>query len=326
MGYARVSTADQNPDLQSDALSAAGCFKVWTDIASGAKTDRPELAALMDVLRSGDTLVVWRLDRLGRSLPHLIETIAELEQRGVAFRSLTESIDTSTAGGRLIFHVFGALADFERSLIRERTVAGLAAARERGRVGGRPAALTPAKKRQANKVRAEGVPMSEIAEVLKVARSTLYRHLGYTWMEMDGGGVGWWSRWMVGGEVFTHGGSSWAAGGLDRLTDRLSHLTRAPDHTNLDEFQSAGRSSGTAHAVVPTVLRAGDSVRIGWPKTMSRAPDRSGEHLRHVPAPRAVGQGRRPPRTGIRLVGRRSAPPYRVHATNEGTPPLSPDV
>lgn len=178
LGYARVSTADQNPDLQSDALSAAGCFKVWTDIASGAKTDRPELAALMDVLRPGDTLVVWRLDRLGRSLPHLIETVTDLEQRGVAFRSLTESIDTSTAGGRLIFHIFGALADFERSLIKERTVAGLAAARERGRVGGRPAALTPAKTRQAKKMRAEGVPMSEIAEVLEVARSTLYLHLG----------------------------------------------------------------------------------------------------------------------------------------------------
>lgn len=177
LGYARVSTADQNPQLQTDALSAAGCFRVWTDTASGAKTDRPQLAAVIDALREGDTLVVWRLDRLGRSLPHLIETVTELEQRGVAFRSLTESIDTSTAGGRLIFHVFGALAEFERQLIRERTVAGLNAARERGRTGGRPATLTPAKKRQAKKMRAEGTPMSEIAEVLGVARSTLYRHL-----------------------------------------------------------------------------------------------------------------------------------------------------
>jgi len=178
LGYARVSTADQNPDLQTDALSAAGCFRVWTDTASGAKTDRPELAAVMDALRPGDTLVVWRLDRLGRSLPHLIETVTGLEQRGVAFRSLTEAIDTSTAGGKLIFHIFGALADFERSLIRERTVAGLAAARERGRVGGRPAALSPAKKRLAKKMRADGTPIAEIAEVLEVARSTLYRHIG----------------------------------------------------------------------------------------------------------------------------------------------------
>jgi DNA invertase Pin-like site-specific DNA recombinase len=177
LGYARVSTADQNPDLQTDALSAAGCFRVWTDTASGAKTDRPELAAVMDALRPGDTLVAWRLDRLGRSLPHLIETVAELENRGVAFRSLTESIDTSTSGGKLIFHIFGALAEFERNLIRERTVAGLAAARDRGRVGGRPSSLTAAKKRQAKKMRAEGTPMSEIAEVIGVARSTLYRHV-----------------------------------------------------------------------------------------------------------------------------------------------------
>ncbi|MGW6378163.1 recombinase family protein [Rhodococcus sp. NPDC055112] len=178
LGYARVSTADQNPDLQTDALRASGCFRVWTDTASGARTDRPELAAAMDALRPGDTLVVWRLDRLGRSLPHLIETVTELEQRGVAFRSLTEAIDTSTAGGKLIFHIFGALADFERSLIRERTMAGLAAARERGRVGGRPPALTPAKKPQAKRMLAENTPMTEIAEVLEVARSTLYRHLG----------------------------------------------------------------------------------------------------------------------------------------------------
>lgn len=177
MGYARVSTTDQNPELQLDALNAAGCFRVWTDKASGAKTDRPELAALMDALRPGDTLVVWRLDRLGRSLPHLIETVTELEARGVAFKSLTEEINTTTPGGKLIFHIFGALAEFERNLIRERTMAGLSAARDRGRVGGRPSSLTAAKKRQAKKMRGDGVPMTEIAEVLNIARSTLYRNL-----------------------------------------------------------------------------------------------------------------------------------------------------
>lgn len=177
MGYARVSTTDQNPELQLDALNAAGCFRVWTDKASGAKTDRPELAAVMDALRPGDTLVVWRLDRLGRTLPHLIETVAELEARGVAFKSLTEAIDTTTPGGKLIFHIFGALAEFERNLIRERTMAGLSAARDRGRIGGRPSSLTPAKKRQATKMKGDGVPMTEIAEVLNIARSTLYRNI-----------------------------------------------------------------------------------------------------------------------------------------------------
>ncbi|QXC46816.1 recombinase family protein [Rhodococcus qingshengii] len=177
LGYARVSTTDQNPELQQDALNAAGCFRIWTDKASGAKTDRPELAAVMDALRPGDTLVVWRLDRLGRSLPHLIETVTQLEARGVAFKSLTEEINTTTPGGKLIFHIFGALAEFERNLIRERTMAGLSAARDRGRVGGRPSSLTAAKKRQANKMRGDGVSMTEIAEVLNVARSTLYRNL-----------------------------------------------------------------------------------------------------------------------------------------------------
>ena len=177
LGYARVSTTDQNPELQQDALNAAGCFRIWTDKASGAKTDRPELAAVMDALRPGDTLVVWRLDRLGRSLPHLIETVTELEARGVAFKSLTEEINTTTPGGKLIFHIFGALAEFERNLIRERTMAGLSAARDRGRGGGRPSSLTPAKKRLATEMKGDGVSMTEIAEVLNVARSALYRNL-----------------------------------------------------------------------------------------------------------------------------------------------------
>lgn len=141
VGYARVSTADQNLELQRDALTKAGCERVFEDHASGAATDRPGWARARDALREGDTLVVWRLDRLGRSLKHLIDTVAELGDEGVAFRSLQENLDTGSTGGRLVFHIFGALAEFERELIRERTLAGLAAARARGRMGGRPRKL-----------------------------------------------------------------------------------------------------------------------------------------------------------------------------------------
>ncbi len=145
LGYARVSTFDQNPDLQRDALKAAGCFRVFTDKASGTLDNRKELAKVLDQLRPGDTLVVWRLDRLGRSLRHLIETVTALADRKIGFRSLTENIDTTTSGGKLVFHLFGSLAEFERDLIRDRTMAGLTAARARGRIGGRPPALTPDK-------------------------------------------------------------------------------------------------------------------------------------------------------------------------------------
>ena len=148
-GYARVSTLDQNPDLQLDALRAAGCERIFEDRASGARADRPGLARALDWLREGDALVVWRLDRLGRSLPQLVATVRQLEERGFGFRSLTEGIDTTTASGTLVFHVFGALAQFERDLVGERTLAGLAAARERGRTGGRPSKLTPELRRQA---------------------------------------------------------------------------------------------------------------------------------------------------------------------------------
>ena len=139
VGYARVSTGEQTLALQLDALAKAGCGRVFEETASGAKADRVVLAELLGYLRAGDTLVVWRLDRLGRSLGHLIATVAELADRGIGFRSLTEQIDTTTSGGKLVFHVFGALAEFERDLLRERTHAGLAAAR--GRTGGRPKAL-----------------------------------------------------------------------------------------------------------------------------------------------------------------------------------------
>src|SRR5574339_1070398 len=140
VGYARVSTADQTLGLQKDALTAAGCERLFSDTASGARADRPGLDEAVDFLRPGDTLVVWRLDRLGRSLRHLIDTLGALDQRGIGFRSLQEQIDTTTSGGKLVFHVFGALAEFERDLIRERTQAGLLAARARGRLGGRPKA------------------------------------------------------------------------------------------------------------------------------------------------------------------------------------------
>ena len=136
IGYARVSTGEQTLDLQMDALRSAGCGKIFQETASGAKADRPVLAEVLSYLRAGDTLVVWRLDRLGRSLQHLIAVIAQSAERGIGFKSVTEQIDTTTSGGKLIFHVFGALAEFERDLIRERTRAGLAAARARGRLGG----------------------------------------------------------------------------------------------------------------------------------------------------------------------------------------------
>src|SRR5258708_6194594 len=142
VGYARVSTQDQNPALQHDSLKAAGCERIFTEMASGAQRDRPELASAIDFMRRGDDLVVWKLDRLARSLPQLIETVAHLEAEGIGFRSLTEAIDTTTAGGKLIFHIFGALAEFERGVIRERTQEGLMAARRRGRFGGRPRALS----------------------------------------------------------------------------------------------------------------------------------------------------------------------------------------
>ena len=137
VGYARVSTHEQNLDLQEDALKEAGCERIYRDRVSGAASDRPGLQNALDYVREGDTLVVWRTDRLGRSLKHLIETVTTLEERGVGFQSVQESIDTTTSGGRLVFHIFGALAEFERNLIQERTRAGLAAARARGRKGGR---------------------------------------------------------------------------------------------------------------------------------------------------------------------------------------------
>ena len=179
IGYTRVSTADQNPDLQHDALAAAGCTRVFTDTASGALDKRPQLDALLDYLRPGDVLVVWRLDRLGRSVRHLTETVNTLAGRGIGFRSLTEGIDTTTPAGKLVFHIFAALGEFERDLIRERTNAGLAAARARGRKGGRRPKMTPDKLATARKLYdAREHTVAQIGEIVGVSPATLYRHLG----------------------------------------------------------------------------------------------------------------------------------------------------
>jgi DNA invertase Pin-like site-specific DNA recombinase len=179
-GYARVSTTEQTPALQSDALTAFGCERLFIDTVSGSTTTRPALTELLATLLPGDTLCVWRLDRLGRNLPHLIELVDGLKAKGVAFASVTEQIDTSTANGELIFHIFGALAAFERQLLRERTNAGLAAARERGKIGGRPPSLSPARKREATRMRNQGSTVGDIADVLGVSRRTLYRHFEQT--------------------------------------------------------------------------------------------------------------------------------------------------
>lgn len=178
IGYARVSTLDQNPDLQLDALRSAGCEPIFTDQASGSLAARPGLTRCLEHLRPGDTLVVWKLDRLGRSLKHLVDTVSDLKERGIGFRSLQDAIDTTTASGRLVFHVFCAIAEFERDLNHDRTRAGLEAARARGRIGGRPKKLNPKKLATARKLKASGeMTMQEIADALSVSRGTLYRYL-----------------------------------------------------------------------------------------------------------------------------------------------------
>ena len=174
IGYMRVSTADQDLALQRDALTAAGCEKICEDVISGAATERPGLKDALEYVREGDVLVVWKLDRFGRSLAHLIETVTALEQRGVGFRSITEAIDTTTPGGRLVFHLFGALGQFERDLIRERTRAGLAAAAARGRKGGRKPAVDAEKLARARSMVAKGLTVREAAIRLKVGKTALY--------------------------------------------------------------------------------------------------------------------------------------------------------
>src|SRR3954452_2413474 len=177
IGYARVSTLEQNLDLQEDALEAAGCQKIYTDKTGGAKAERPGLERALADVRPGDSLVVWKLDRLGRSLKHLIETVTALSNRGVGFRSLTEAIDTTTPGGRLIFHIFGALGQFERDLIQERTRAGLTAATVRGRKSGRKPVITGEKLNRARGMVGTGLTVREIATRLKVGKTALYEAL-----------------------------------------------------------------------------------------------------------------------------------------------------
>ena len=176
IGYARVSTDEQTTDPQIDALTAHGCETIYQEHRSGKNTDRPELENCLKALRAGDTLTVWRLDRLGRSLADLIRIVTDLEARGVGFASLTESIDTTTPAGKLMFHVFAALAEFERNLTRERTMAGLKAARARGKSSGRPPKLTGKDLAMAKTLMADkSNNVAEIAKRFKVNRSTLYR-------------------------------------------------------------------------------------------------------------------------------------------------------
>jgi DNA invertase Pin-like site-specific DNA recombinase len=178
IGYARVSTLDQNLSLQQDALKEAGCEKIFIEQMSGAVADRPALLDVLDYARSGDTLIVWKLDRLARSMKQLIETIEKLRLRNIGFRSLTEAIDTTTAQGVLVFHMFSALAEFERALIRERTRAGLAAAKRAGRTGGRPPKLTEDDLDVARTLLANpDIPVADVADRLGVSPATLYRYL-----------------------------------------------------------------------------------------------------------------------------------------------------
>ena len=178
IGYARVSTHDQTLNLQQDALLKAGCSKIFTDTASGAQSDRAGLQEALNYVRPGDTLVVWRLDRLGRSLTHLITTITSLQERQIGFKSITENIDTTTSGGKLIFHIFGALAEFERDIIRERTQAGLLAARARGKKGGRPKVLKDKKVAIAQALyNDKNNSIAEICKTLNISRATLYRYI-----------------------------------------------------------------------------------------------------------------------------------------------------
>jgi len=178
VGYARVSTDVQTTRLQLDALKTAGCTRIFEDTESGARRSRPQLDRVLAELRPGDTLVVWKLDRLGRSLRDLLDVAETLKERGIALRSLTEHIDTATAAGKMLYAVLGAVAQFERDVLRERTVAGMRAAKDRGEHIGRPAALKPSQVKEARTMLGRGESPSHVARVLRVGRSTLYRAIG----------------------------------------------------------------------------------------------------------------------------------------------------
>jgi DNA invertase Pin-like site-specific DNA recombinase len=175
IGYARVSTQDQNLELQRDALTKAGCQRVYEDKLSGARTDRPGLSKILEMLRKGDTLVVWKLDRLGRSVKQLVDLVGELHKQGVQFKSLTDAIDTGTPSGRFFFHIMASLAEMERELNAERTRAGLEIARQLGRKGGRKPKMTGSKIESARKLLASGIPPRDVAKDLGVSIPTLYR-------------------------------------------------------------------------------------------------------------------------------------------------------
>ena len=178
LGYGRVSTSEQSLDPQDDALRADGCERIFSDVVSGAKAERPGLRALLEHARTGDVIVVVKLDRLGRSLKDLIETVTELERRGIGLKALSQGIDTTTPGGRLVFHIFGAIAEFERTLIVERTHAGLAAARARGRKGGRPKVLTSERVKTLFSLSTDkSLSVGEICKTLGIGRDTYYRYL-----------------------------------------------------------------------------------------------------------------------------------------------------
>jgi len=178
VGYARVSTPEQSLNLQMDALKQAGCERIFTDIASGAKSARPGLKEALDYARKGDTLVVWKLDRLGRSLPDLIQRVQQLHDNKVGFKSLQEQVDTTTSSGKLTFHLFSALAEFERDIIRERTQAGLKAARSRGKIGGRPHVLAKKDIELLQRLHADPkISITDICRTLKISKTTLYRYL-----------------------------------------------------------------------------------------------------------------------------------------------------
>jgi DNA invertase Pin-like site-specific DNA recombinase len=177
IGYARVSTDDQNLSLQREALLVDGCDQIYEEMASGKNSERPELKNCLKALRSGDTLIVWKLDRLGRSLVDLISIVNSLPEKGVFFESLTEKIDTSSTAGKLIFHIFAVLADYERGLIRERTLAGLKAARNKGIIGGRPAKIDGQQIEEARKMVNSGLSVTRVAKMLNISRATLYSKL-----------------------------------------------------------------------------------------------------------------------------------------------------
>lgn len=177
IGYARVSTQDQNLDLQTEALTRAGCEKIYEDKISGVRVERPGLTRALEMLREGDTLVVWKLDRLGRSVKQLVDMVGELHKRGIQFKSLTDAIDTGTPAGRFFFHVMASLAEMERELIIERTRAGLEAAKQLGRKGGRKPKMTSSKIESAKKLLASGIPPRDVAKDLGVSVPTLYRWL-----------------------------------------------------------------------------------------------------------------------------------------------------